>query len=199
MNDQPIPYDPVAIAFHWLIGVALIGQIVFGVLLDELAPRGTPARGAIINLHKSTGIVLGLLIVARLAWRLTHRPPGWDLRLMSEWQQRAARVGHRALYTCMLVMPLSGYLGSNFSARGIRFFGHSWPAWGPDLPAVSNLFNGVHIVTGWLFGVLIIGHVLIAAKHALINRDGVFGRIWPSRSTLAYRRPPPPPPSRTYP
>ena len=64
-------------ALHWLIGVALLGQIGFGFLLDDIAPRDTPARAGVINLHKSFGIVLGLLIVARLAWRLATRRRGW--------------------------------------------------------------------------------------------------------------------------
>ncbi|WP_256373035.1 hypothetical protein [Ramlibacter montanisoli] len=39
-------YDPVAVALHWAIGLALIGQIAFGFLLDDLAPaarRPAPA------------------------------------------------------------------------------------------------------------------------------------------------------------
>ena len=63
---QSTHYGRVAIALHWLIGLALLGQIGFGFMLDNIAPRGTPARAATINLHKSFGIVLGLLIVLRL-------------------------------------------------------------------------------------------------------------------------------------
>jgi cytochrome b561 len=170
-------YDRVAVALHWLIGAALLAQIGFGFAIDELAPRGTPARAGIINLHKSCGIVLALLIVARLAWRLKHHPPGWPAS-MPRWQQRAALLGHRALYACMLVMPLSGYIGSNFSKHGVKFFGVPLRAWGPDLPAVYDFFNGVHVATAWVFAALIVAHVLIALQHA-IARDGVFARVWP--------------------
>ena len=171
-------YDRVSIALHWLIGLALLAQIGFGFLLDDIAPRGTPARTATINLHKSFGIVLGVLIVARLAWRLRHRPPAWPA-LMSANQQRAATLGHRVLYACMLLMPVSGYVASNFSKHGIKFFGTALKPWGPDLPAVYNFFNGLHVATGIVFAALIIGHVLIALKHALVDRDGVFSRILP--------------------
>ena len=68
-------YGRTAVVLHWVIGFALIAQIAFGFLLDEIAPRGTPARTATINLHKSFGIVLALVIVARLPWRLRHAPP----------------------------------------------------------------------------------------------------------------------------
>ena len=68
-------YTRTAIALHWLLGLALLAQISFGFLLDEIAPRNTPARAGVINLHKSCGIVLGLLIALRLVWRFRHAPP----------------------------------------------------------------------------------------------------------------------------
>lgn len=173
-------YGRVSIALHWLIGFALLGQIAFGFLLDEIAPRSTPARASVVNLHKSFGIVLGLLIVARLAWRLRHAPPLWPAT-MAAWQRRAARLGHRALYVCMLVMPLSGYIGSNFSRHGIRFFGTALQPWGPDLPQVYAVFNGLHVAMAYVFIALIVGHVLAALKHALVDRDAVFARMWPGK------------------
>lgn len=171
-------YGRVAIALHWLIGAALLAQIAFGFLLDEIAPRGTPARAGVVNLHKSFGITLAVLIVLRLAWRLRHRPPAWPAS-MSIWQRRAARIGHAALYACMIVMPASGYLASNFSKHGVRLFGMRLPAWGPDMPPVYAALNLLHVTTAWLFMALIVGHVLIALRHALVDRDDFLARISP--------------------
>lgn len=167
--QAPARYDGIARLLHWLIGIALLAQIGFGFLLDEIAPRGTPARGAVINLHKSVGLLLALLIVLRLLWRLRHRPPAWPATL-SVRQQRAASLGHCALYACMLIMPLSAYLGSNFSPHGIKFFGHALAPWGPDLPGVYAVFNLLHIGTAWLFTLLIVGHVLMAFRHRVLAR-----------------------------
>ena len=171
-------YDRIAASLHWLIGLALIAQVVFGFLLDELAPRGTPSRGAVINLHKSIGIVLGLSIVLRLLWRLAHRPPAWPAS-MPNWQQRAARVSHAALYVGMLVLPVSGYVASNFSKHGVKLFGLALRPWGPDLPAVYDALNGLHVASGFAFTALVIGHVMAAFKHAFVDRDMIFARIWP--------------------
>lgn len=171
-------YTRVASALHWLIGIALLGQITFGFLLDELAPRGTPSRGAVINLHKSVGLVLAAAIVLRLLWRLRHRPPAWPAA-MPLGHRRAAEFGHRALYAGMVLMPLSGYIASNFSKHGVRFFGLALRPWGPDLPAVYNAFNLLHVMTGWAFTALIAGHVALALKHALLDRDPIFARVWP--------------------
>ncbi len=176
-TDAP-RYDRVAAWLHWAIGVLLLAEIAFGLLLDEIAPRGTPARGGVINLHKSFGIVLGVLIVVRLAWRLAHAPPPWP-KTMSARRQRAANLGHGALYACMVVAPLAGYLGSNFSRHGVRFFGATLAPWGPDLPAAYSFLVGLHDASTYLLLALIAGHVAMALEHALVERDGVFGRIVP--------------------
>ncbi len=174
-------------ALHWLIGLALLGQIGFGFLLDELALRGSPARANVINLHKSCGIVLGMTIVLRLLWRWRHRPPAFPPG-MARWQQRAACAMHWALYGCMVAMPVSGYVASNFSKYGVQFFGHHWPAWGPVTPSIYAFFNGVHIGTAWLFSLLIAGHIAAALQHACFHRDGVFVRMWPASIDRALRR-----------
>ena len=171
-------YTRVAMALHWLIGTLLLGQIAFGFALDQIAPRDTPARAGVINLHKSFGIVLAVLIVLRLVWRLRHRPPAWPTDLPA-WQRRAADLGHTALYVCMVVQPTSGYIASNFSKYGVKFFGLALKPWGPELPSVYSVFNLLHIGSAWVFTALIAGHVAMALRHALIDRDGIMSRIWP--------------------
>lgn len=73
--EEPTRYSRAAMLLHWVVGAALLAQIGFGFLLDEIAPRATPARAGVIGLHKSFGLVLALLVVARLAWRLRHPAP----------------------------------------------------------------------------------------------------------------------------
>jgi cytochrome b561 len=171
-------YDRIAIVLHWLIGVALIGQMTFGFLLDDIAPRNTPARGAVINLHKSFGIVLGVLIVARLIWRLRHPPPPWPVS-MPIWQQKLALWTHRALYACMLLAPLAGFTASNFSKHGVKFFGIAMPPLGPDVPGVYKFLSGVHVAVGWTLAALIVVHAVAALKHLWWDHDAVFARMSP--------------------
>jgi cytochrome b561 len=178
---RPDRYGTVAIALHWLIGAALLAQIAFGFLLDELAPRGTPARTGVVNLHKSIGIVLGVLILARLAWRLRHRPPAWPASFAGA-RARLATLGHRTLYACMVGVPLSGYVASNFTRYGVRFFGTPLPPWGSDDRAVYAFFNGLHVALAIALTVLVAGHVAIAIAHAVRDRGALFARMWPSRA-----------------
>ena len=177
-GDAFIRYDGVAVALHWLIGLAMLGQIAFGFLLDTLAPRGTPARASTINVHKFIGLVLFVLVAARLLWRLRHAPPAMPAS-MPHSRSVAARWGHRALYAAMLLVPLAGYAASNFSKYGVRLFGVHLMPWGPDLPRVYRALDSLHAATAWLLTAMIAGHIAMALKHALIDRDGVFSRMWP--------------------
>jgi cytochrome b561 len=173
-------YTGIAIVLHWLIALLLLGQFAFGLMLEDI-PRGTPERGYYVNLHKSSGILIGILILLRLAWRLTHRPPPLPAS-MPTWQRQAARFSHAALYLCMLALPLSGYLASNFSKHGIKFFNVvRWAPWGPDDKTLYAVFNGAHHLAALLLALLVAVHVLAVAKHMLIDRDGLLLRMWPKQ------------------
>lgn len=182
-------YTGTAIALHWVVALLLLGQFAFGLLLDDI-PRGTPARGYYVNLHKSTGILIGLLILLRLGWRLTHIPPALP-ESTPPWQRRAARLSHALLYLCMLALPLSGYLASNFSRHGVKFFNLvRWAPWGPNDQTLYAVFNGTHRLAALLLALLVAVHVLAVAKHMLVDRDGLLLRMWPQRGAPLEAAPP---------
>jgi cytochrome b561 len=173
-------YSSVAIALHWLLAIALLLQIGLGWYLGEV-PRNTPARTVWVNFHKSIGVTLGVLILFRLAWRLTHPPPALP-RSMPRWERGAAHVNHILLYVCMVGMPLTGYVATNFSKFGIKYFGLvELKPWGIDDKAIYAVFNSTHKVLALVFVALIALHIAAAAKHVLIDRDGVMRRMWAAR------------------
>jgi len=170
-------YSKVSVVLHWALVVLLLGQIGFGWFLGDV-PRGTPARTVYVNLHKSTGLLIGVVILLRLYWRMTHPAPALPLS-MPAWERRAAGWSHVLLYICMIVMPASGYVASNFSKYGVNLFNSLKLApWGPENAAVYAVFNKTHLVTSWFFVTLIALHVLSALRH-LAAKDGVFNRMWP--------------------
>jgi cytochrome b561 len=179
---QPAPaYTAGAIVLHWLIAALLFGQIAFGWFLESI-PRGIPLRGFYVNLHKSTGLTLALLILVRILWRLTHPAPLLPV-FMPAWERVAARWTHWALYACMLLMPVSGYVASNFSKYGVKLFNvMTLPPWGIDDHRIYAVFNTTHVITSYLFVTLIALHLLGALRHAL-HRDGVVARMWPRHSS----------------
>lgn len=170
-------YTQTAVLLHWLIALMVFCQIAFGWFLQTV-PRNTPARSIDVNWHKSIGLTIGLLILFRLGWRLTHRPPPLPATLPA-WEHILARWGHVGLYACMLLMPMTGYVASNFSKWGINLFNTlKVPPWGPDDKSIYALFNGAHVIMSYVFVGLITLHVLAALRH-LYLRDGIFSRMLP--------------------
>jgi len=168
-------YTRAAVVLHWLLAALLLGQIGFGWFLTTV-PRGTTMRGIYVNFHKSTGLTVAALIVVRIVWRLLHAPPPLP-SFMPAWQRIAARGNHLALYAAMLVMPLSGYIASNFSKYGVKLYNAvRLPPWGGDDPRVYAIFNSIHVVTAYVFVAIIALHVLAAILHA-VRRDRVFSRM----------------------
>jgi cytochrome b561 len=175
-GDGVVRYTRTAVALHWLIGLVILMQVPFGWYVDEI-PRGTPARGWYVNLHKSVGLTLGIAIVFRAWWRWRHPAPPLPER-MPAWERSGAKAIHRGLYACMLIMPLTGYVASNFSEWGVKYFNAiQLPPWGVDDERIYAFFNGAHVATSYVFVALIALHTLGAIRHACM-RDGILRRMW---------------------
>jgi cytochrome b561 len=171
-------YTHTAVVLHWLIAAAVFVQIALGAWMIGIPKSPPGVRAYWFNMHKSIGITIGVLVLLRLLWRLAHRPPALPATV-APWQRLAARFSHWGLYVCMIVMPVSGYLGSSFTKYPIKYFGYALPHWGWDAPALKEITSQVHLVTAWIFVALIALHVTAALKHRFHDRDGVFERMFP--------------------
>src|SRR5262252_5291213 len=170
-------YTATAIALHWIVGLAVIGMVALGIWMINLPKAAGTFRADMYNLHKSIGMTLGLLILARLAWRYTHPvpllPPG-TLR----WQALASDFTHHALYLCLVVQPLTGFLGSLSSPFPVKYFGHTLPFGSWDIAWAKELLGTVHLANATLLSALILVHLGAVLHHLLVRRDGVFQRMW---------------------
>ncbi|MEJ6022059.1 cytochrome b [Ramlibacter sp. PS4R-6] len=168
------PYSRATVALHWLLAVLLIAQLVLGWWMVDL-PKSPPGlRAGWFNVHKSIGIVLAVLVALRLAWRASHPAPA--AHALPAWQLAAAQATHGALYACMLLMPVSGFLGSSFTRYPIRFFGAALPLPHADWPAAKQLMADFHLAAAYAFVVLVALHVAASAWHWL-QHDGVAARM----------------------
>lgn len=172
-------YTGTAIVLHWLIAGLVFALIGLGWYMTDI-PKNTPERAYFYNLHKSIGLTAFFFILVRVWWRLTHKPPALPATLKS-WELKAAAWSHRLLYVCLLVMPISGYVASNFTKFGVKYFGIELPPWGPQDKTLYAVFNNIHVFTSYLFVALIALHLLGAFKHLLMGDDSVFRRILPGR------------------
>ena len=179
-SASPDRYSIIAIGFHWLIAVMIIGLIIFGILMTN---PDTPNRFALYQLHKSFGICVLILSVLRLLWRLGHTPPALP-KDMKGWEIAAAKVTHIAFYVIMIGMPLLGWAMVSSTELVIPTKIFKTIPW-PDIPglprdnAVSDIFKNLHYWIGRATIILILLNVGAALKPHFINKDNVLGRILP--------------------
>lgn len=164
--------------YHWLVAVLVLLMIPAGlIMIQQGLPR--PVQDTLFIFHKNTGLIVFLLMLARLVWRLRHPPPPLPADI-APWQRRAAELTHLALYVLLFALPISGYL----RVRLERFPIESLDALGvpplvPKNEALAGVFQSVHQACAFLLIALLALHIAAALQHALIRRDGVWARIWP--------------------
>jgi cytochrome b561 len=169
-------YTNLAIILHWLLACLLVFQLCVGVFMVDI-PKGPDSPRAVwFNLHKSMGILIALLIVLRLIWRLKNPPPSLPKSILG-WKRLVSNANHFLLYACMIVMPVSGIIGSVFSKYPIKFFGTLIPRLAEHDQIIKSLASDLHQYFSFAFIFFISVHVLAAMKHLLIDCDGVFERI----------------------
>jgi cytochrome b561 len=178
MSAEPVRYDNIAIGFHWLLALMIVGS--FGVGLYMTGLPFSIQRVKLFNWHKWAGMTILALTVLRLLWRLRHPPPAEVPGPL--WQQRAARSAHRAMYALCLAIPLVGWAYSSAAGFQIVVFG-VLPM--PNLlatdKALAELIKPWH---GWLayaLAALVVTHVAAGLKHHFVDHDGLLHRMRPGR------------------
>src|SRR5260370_21049910 len=91
-------YGTTAKVFHWLVVALLLVQYLIGWLMPDIHRGMKP--GAAMTFHVSFGLVILILIVMRLAWRLTH--PVAPESSLPPWQRLSAESVHWLLYALMM-------------------------------------------------------------------------------------------------
>lgn len=169
-------YDPIAVALHWLMALALVGMLAVGLTMTSLPL--SPLRLKLINWHKWAGMLILVLSALRLLWRLTHRPP--PPPPMPAWQNLAAHGVHTAMYLLFFAVPLAGWLYSSAAGFPVVVFG-VLPL--PDLVAAdrewAEAIKPLHRTLAYALAALIVMHVAAALQHQFIERDGLLWRMWP--------------------
>lgn len=175
-TNASVSYDPVAKTLHWLTVLLVVAQFIVAWTMPAIH-HGTKPVG-LIQWHLVIGSSLLFVVVLRLLWRLTHRPPPPEAG-MPGWQRRTAAITHWALYVLLLAVPITGWAAASVRPWVVRAFG--------VLPLPLILPPGARIgfeigdyhggSLAWaLFGVAIL-HILAALHHRLALRDRVLSRM----------------------
>lgn len=175
-GDDGSNYDNVAIALHWLTALLVIVQFALGQTWGWFS---RPTHHLMVTTHMSLGIILALVVIARLLWRFAfHR----QLRSLESGLVRiASTTVHYVLYTLLLTEAVIGFLSRWEGNEAMIFFGLQIP--GPFAgagKAVAHQFEDIHNWIGWTIIVLAMGHALAALYHHYVLKDRVLERMLPA-------------------
>ncbi|EKT4522550.1 cytochrome b [Pseudomonas putida] len=165
-------FHPLARLVHWLMAVLILAMLFIGVsMVGDLSPR----HPLLVELHKATGLTLLVLVVLRIALRLTlpHPPLPRDIPPI---QRLAAGASHLLLYGLMLAMPLLGWamLSAGDYPRPLQL-----PAIAPHDLQLYAVLRQAHGWAGYLLFATILVHLGAALMHAWVRRDSVLRSMWP--------------------
>jgi cytochrome b561 len=187
MPAKVVRYNGVAMAFHWVIAALIVVNIAMGLYMGDLG-RDDPMKFTIVQWHKSIGLTVLVLSLARLGWRLVHPVPRLPAG-MHPFVAGFAHFTHYFFYFLIIAIPLSGWIFTSASplGNGTDYFGlFTWPSLPgfagqtrEQLKPVHDLFNGVHVYLAWSAIVLLPIHVAAALYHHFLRGDDVLRRMTP--------------------
>lgn len=170
-------YGPAAVTLHWIVALVLSAALVIAWVLPR---KSAPGYEAMLDLHKSVGILVLALVVPRLLWRLGNPvAPAASLTPIEAW---LSHITHWALYAIMLLIPLTGYLYASAEGQHLDFFG--WFTLASPLGsarAISRPMEFVHKTGQYAIYAVVGLHVAAALYHHFVKRDGVLRRMLPMR------------------
>ena len=179
-------YASTAVVLHWLIALCILCNVILGIGANYVPDEFVRPM---IDLHKSIGITVLALVLARIAWRLSHKPPPLPVDY-SRLERLTAHSAHALLYVLILLIPITGWIhDSAFSQAAahplILFWIIPWFRLGfivhlnPVIKEqIHGLFGAIHTYLGYvLYGVVGL-HIIGALKHQIIDKEPEIERMW---------------------
>jgi len=187
VSNTRLRYGAVAMTLHWLIAAAIIFNLCLGLYVANILTDQDPSRFGLLQLHKSVGLTVLVLSLARLCWRLVNPVPPLPDTLTPALKV-LARCTHYLLYFLMIAIPLAGWALVSSSPLGLStpYFGlFHWPNIPllADLPRVQKVplrheFFALHASLAFSAIALIALHIAGALYHQM-HRDDVLRRMLP--------------------
>jgi cytochrome b561 len=166
----------VARAFHWILGLTIIGILAFGWWMNHIPAR--PDRFFYRSIHADIGYVVLLLTVLRLIWRSMNPVPALPADT-PKWQRISAHISHGALYFVIIVVTMLGWAHSGARTPNYAsFYGlFNVPQITSPDKAAAGYYEDLHIYCAYVLLALIVVHIAAAAWHHFVRRDRVAARM----------------------
>lgn len=155
--------------FHWVMAVTILGLIACGWYMTSL-DKSVSYKYDIYHWHKSFGVLVLLLLFARIVIRLlSHVPPLPET--IPTHEKLLSKLVHWLLYLMMFLVPASGYLMSG-AAPGITvpFFNWTMPNLVEKSKELASFLHGIHVVIPYVLLGIVALHVVGALKHRFFDK-----------------------------
>ena len=166
---------------HWITVLLLLALVVLGFWMTDRSAANIwdALTNTLYAWHKALGFAALLIVGLRLAIRArTQTVP--DSAPLPQIQRKLIRLVPASLYLLLLAMPLFGWAGVTAFPALITLGGYHLPAM-PGVPVdqvLAKQLLGIHGTLAIVLIVLALGHILAGLKHLLIDKDGIFNKIW---------------------
>lgn len=167
-------YGSVAKFFHWAIFLLVLIN-VGGFLLEDMPKDYQPM---LYNLHKLNGLAILLLMILRMLWAWTNIKPQLPMSLPN-WQKLTSRLIHFCLYVVLILMPISGLVGSNAAGKAPHIGDFKFVLPIDQSKELADAAFNVHNTLAYILVGLLTLHILAALYHHFIKRDNVLRRMLP--------------------
>lgn len=169
LRDSKERYGVVSKTFHWLVAFLVMIQLS-GEFFGWWWPGNVLSR-VIQPWHSTIGMVLLLVMVLRVYWFMLqsgNRPRSEGVMV---------KIGHAALYSLLLTVPLSGFLMVWSKGYGVNVFGERVLDRGGDVFLWASVIENIHVPMAWIMAMLIVGHIGMAIYHHAFGRDNSLRRM----------------------
>lgn len=169
-------YGLIHIGLHWAMAAMIVVLLPLGLWMTGL-DYYDPWYKKAPDLHRSIGVMLALLLTARIAWRLGNLEP---TPLSSTGvEQKIAAAAHLLLYLLPLLLIISGYLISTADGRAVDVFG--WfeiPATLHGIDGQEDIAGDIHFALAMSLLTVIALHAGAALRHHFILKDDTLRRMF---------------------
>jgi cytochrome b561 len=166
-------YNAAAKLLHWSIAVLIVLQLGIGWTMPEIHKNTRP--DGLIAWHVAVGVLIVLLVAARVVWRAVRPPTGADSERGA--MRRLASATHILLYLLMIVVPVLGWAHAN-SRDWVVGIG---PLHLPRIMAagskIGHEMGDIHADLAIVLAVVIGLHLAAGLYHQFIRRDDTLLRM----------------------
>ncbi len=188
-------YGSIAKWLHWLSAILILASYLSVYYRHWFTEPKTAENWSVLQLHLSVGLTIFVIVVLRIIWRTFNTSPAPEPG--SKLMHLMAKMGHYSLYMLLIIMPITGYMGTGANTEYFSMF---------DIPKFSDTafyhflvsnnlgltfkefekpLDYIHkdVIGSWLLWIMITGHISAVFYHTYIKNDYTLYKMTTNKCT----------------